>query len=147
VNRAHWLVLTMVLVSAAAAESTPSPTPPSAADAVIQRRAAEAAKAYAETSAPATPLDPALAERIGEIEVLASEGESFLAGGRDLKAGDCVLAAAERWAKISLEQRAALGARGRAARAKIIALSRQLAGPDGLIVPAPMADPVVSPSK
>ena len=137
----RWLPLVLLAGAAWSADPTPSaPTAPTAADAVTQRRAAEAAKAYAETSAPTAPLDPALAERIGEIEMLATEGESFLAAGRDLKAGDCALAAAERWTRVSLAERATLGARGRAAQAKITALNRALAGPDGLVVPAPLTE-------
>lgn len=134
----RFLLLAVLTSAGWTAEATP--TVPTAADAITQRRAAEAAKAYAKASAPAAPLDPALAERIGEIEMLATEGESFLAAGRDLKAGDCVLAAAERWTTLSLAERATLGVRGRAAQAKITALNRALAGPDGLVVPAPLTE-------
>jgi hypothetical protein len=56
-----------------------------------------------------------------------------------LKAGDCALAGAERWAKLTAAERTALGARGRAVQAKLLALTRRLAGPDGLPVPPPPA--------
>lgn len=139
---ARLAVLALAACAAWSAEPpAPRPAAPTAADAVIQRRAAEAVKAYAEAGAAEAPLEPALAERIAAIEALAGEGESFLAGGRMLDAGDRALAGADAWAKLSPAERTALGGRGRAAQGRLLALTRRLAGPDGLAVPEPAPAP------
>ena len=143
-GRGRWLAAPLGLMLSVAAAAEPiAPVPPeapSAAELVTRRRAAEAAKAYAESTVAAGALEPALAERISEIEMLVTEGEAFLAAGRPLKAGDCAIAAAERWGKLTPAERVALAARGKAAQAKITALSRALAGPDGLTVPPPLSE-------
>jgi len=134
---AQALALALLLTSSWAAEPV-APEAPSDAELITRRRAAEAVKAYAEATAPAAPLDAELAERIAEIEMLVTEGESFFAAGRVLKAGDCVLAASAKLAKVTAAERATLGARLKLAQDKAIALHRRLAEPSGLAVPPPL---------